>query len=125
MLTASNHATIQIPAGDGVSVASIGDDDTFVTLRMRYLGEVIVLIAEMTISYPCTGRWHVEEIGMTICDDEDDAINAAIDLQRAARKRMAELDVPESEIYSDPEDFAESLEKQFDRARAAHAIAAE
>jgi hypothetical protein len=115
----------EIPPGDGVSVASIGSENTFVSLHIRYYGEVIVLNAELTIYYPCTSVWNVEEVGRTFCDDEDDALNAAIDLQRAAKKRLGELDVHEAEIYSDPDDYPEALEKHFDRARTAIAVAAE
>jgi hypothetical protein len=115
----------QTNPGDGVSIASIGSDDTFVSLNMRRLGAVIELVAELTIFHPVSGGCDVEEVGRTIADDEDDAVNAAIDLQRAAHRRLGELDV--TGIYSDPDDFGEALEAHFDRAnaRADHAIAAE
>ena len=112
----------QIIPGDGVSIATLGSDDTFVVLRYRSLGAVIELTTEMTIYFPVTGAYDSEEIGRQICDDEDDAINAAVDLQRAARKRLAELDV--IDVYSDPDDYAEALELHFERA-AAVAMAAE
>lgn len=127
MLTTSNHATTEIPPGDGISIANIGDDNTFVALKMRRLGEVLELVAEMTIFHPISCAYDIEEVARRFADDEEDAVNVAIDLQRLARKRLGELDVEEAEIYSDPDDYAEALERHFDRAnaRAAYAIAAE
>ena len=125
-IQASNKFTsTPIIPGDGMSIATIGSDDTFIALKMRHLGAVIELVAELSIFHPVSGAYDIEEVARVIADDEDDALNAAIDLQRSAKKRLNELDVPESEIYSDPDDFAESLEKHFDRTRAAFQIAAE
>jgi hypothetical protein len=122
----SKPATSLLP-GDGISIATIGSNDTFVSLKLRYLGEVIELVSELNIFYPVSGRTDVEEIARRFADDEDEAIDMATDMQRAARKRLAELDVSEAEIYSEPDDFSESLEAHFDRAnaRAAFQIAAE
>jgi len=122
MLITDKQTPIQTSPGDGISIATIGSDDTFVALKLRYLGAVIELVAELSIYHPISGATDTEEVGRRFADDEDDAVNIAIDLQRAARSRLGELDV--TEIYSDPDDFGEALEAHFDRADT-YAIAAE
>ena len=122
-IQASNKFTsTPIIPGDGMSIATIGSDDTFIALKMRHLGAVIELVAELSIFHPVSGATDVEEVARRFADDEDDAVNVAIDLQRAALKRLNELDV--TETWTDPDDFGEALEAHFDRTNT-HAIAAE
>jgi hypothetical protein len=118
----AKKSTFHTPPGDGPAIATIGSDDTFVSLKLRHLGAVIELMAELTVYFPVTGACDVEEVGHTIADDEDDAIGAATDLERAARKRLSELDI--TDLYADPDGFGEALEAHFDRTNT-HAIAAE
>jgi hypothetical protein len=76
-------SAIQLPAGQGISIATIGADHLFTSLRIRRPGEII----ELTIPPGRTGRYDAEEFGREATDDEGDSVNIAIDMQRAARKR--------------------------------------
>jgi hypothetical protein len=118
-------SVIQLPAGDGSAISTIGTDDLFVSLRLRRLGELIELVSELTIYSARMGRYYGEELDREVTDDEDDAINIAIDMQWTARKRLDELDAGE-DIIIEPRSFGEAVEAFFDDIRAAQpAIAAE
>jgi hypothetical protein len=126
-MTESKEAAIDIelPAGQGPAVSTIGTDHLFASLHVRRLGEIIELVNELTIYSSRTGRYDTEELGRKITDDEDDAVNIAIDMQRAARRRLNELDVSDFDITITDEGFGEALEAHFDKTRAHYAIAAE
>jgi hypothetical protein len=105
----------------GTVVSTIGDETTYVTLTTRRLGAVIELVTGLTIYHGLTGHYEYEELGREIADDEDDAIDAATDLEYAAQDRLRIMDV---DFWKEPAGFPEALMRAFDAA-AAHAIAAE
>jgi hypothetical protein len=117
-------SVIHLPAAEGSPISTIGTDNLFVSLRLRRLGELIELVSELTFYSTHTGRYHGEELGREITDDQDDAVNIAIDVQWAARKRLNELDAGE-DITVEPQGFGEAVEAFLDKTRAAQpAIAA-
>jgi hypothetical protein len=111
-----------IQPSTGIVVASIGDENTYVTLTMRRLGSVIELVTGLTIYQGLTGHYEYEETGREIADDEDEAIEAATDLEWAAQAKLKVLDV--TDFWKEPGGFPETLERVF-QASTSHAIAAE
>jgi hypothetical protein len=117
-------ATVQFPAGQGISITTIGSDHLFASLHVRRLGELIELVNELTLWQHKGCGYGTEELGREVTD-EDDAVNIAIDMQRAAYRRLDELGVSDYDIIAVPDSFGEALEAHFDKARAHHAVAAE
>jgi hypothetical protein len=111
-----------IQPSTGTVVASIGDENTYVTLTMRQLGSVIELVTGLTIYQGLTGHYEYEETGREIVDDEDEAIEAATDLEWAAQAKLKVLDV--TDFWKEPGGFPETLERVF-QTSTSHAIAAE
>jgi hypothetical protein len=109
-----------IQPSTGTVVASIGDENTYVTLTMRRLGSVIELVTGLTIYQGLTGLYEYEETGREIADDE--AIEAATDLEWAAQAKLKVLDV--TDFWKEPGGFPETLERVF-QTSTSHAIAAE
>lgn len=114
------NATITQPA-TGTVISSIGDENTYVTLTMRRLGQVIELVTGLTVYDALTGHYEYEEIGRELAEDEDEAIDLATDLEYAAQNRLKVMDV---DYWKEPKGFPEALIQHFDAAHA-HAIAAE
>src|SRR3954463_10496036 len=104
------------------TVSSIGNENIYVTLTMRYLGTRIELVSELTVYYPLSGRYEVEELGREILDDEDEAIEAATDMEWAAQDKLKVMDV--TDFWKEPGGFPETLDRIF-QTSVAHAIAAE
>lgn len=105
-----------------VTVSSIGNENTYISLFMRRLGAKIELVTEMTIYYPLSGRYEVEELGREIADEEDEAIEIATDMEYVAQDKLKIMDVTDS--WKEPCGYPEALERIFETS-AAHAIAAE
>jgi hypothetical protein len=117
----SINATLTQPA-TGTTVATIGDENTFVTLTMRRLGAVIELVTGLTIYFGLSGHYEYEELAREFADDEDEAVEIATDLEYSAANRLRIMDV---DFWKEPTGFPEALILAFDAAHAAHAIAAE
>jgi len=109
------NATVNAAKNAGIAIAHIGDENTYVTLRMRRLGEAIELTTDLTIYYPLSGHCEAEELGREIADDEDDAVEAAVDLEYAAQDKLRIMDV--TDFWKDPCSFDGALVKHFDRER--------
>ena len=105
-----------------ITVSSVGNENVYITLTMRNLSAKFELVTELTIYYPHTGRYEAEETGREIADDEDEAIEAATDLEWAAQAKLKVLDV--TDFWKEPGGFPETLERVF-QASTSHAIAAE
>jgi hypothetical protein len=105
-----------------ITVSSVGNENTYITLILRHLGAKFELVTELTIYYPHTGRYEVEETGREIADDEDEAIEAATDLEWAAQAKLKVLDV--TDFWKEPGGFPETLERVL-QTSTSHAIAAE
>jgi hypothetical protein len=93
------------------TVSSIGNENIYVTLTMRYLGTRIELVSELTIYYALSGHYEVEELGREILDDEDEAIEAATDLEYAAVDKLKIMDV--TDFWKEPGGFPETLDRIF------------
>src|SRR5690349_10284950 len=122
MLTTANHAASQTIPGDGRAIATVSTEIMFATLRYRRIGVLIELATELSIPLR-SGRYDAEPIDRVVCDDEDDAISYAVDLERSAIRRMNELDG--GDLAEDGPDFQTALEKIFDRESQQYALAAE
>lgn len=115
------NATVNTAQNAGTVIAMIGDENTYVSLRMRRLGGTIELTSDLTIYYPLSGHYEYEEMGREIADDEDEAIEIATDLEYAAQDRLKIMDI---DCWKEPTGYPEALMLAFDAATA-HAIAAE
>lgn len=115
------NATVNTAQNAGTVIAMIGDENTYVSLRMRRLGAKIELTSDLTIYYALSGHYEAEEMGREIADDADDAIEIATDFEYAAQDRLQIMDV---DFWKEPGGFPECLMLAF-AAATAHAIAAE
>lgn len=93
--------------GDGVSISTYGNDELFVSLRYRRIGLLVELVTEMNFG------WDVEELDRVVTTDEEDAINMASDLERAALDRLKIYDAG-ADLYYEGLPFAESVERVLD-----------
>jgi len=86
-------STIPTPIipGDGFPIATISTPSMFATLRVRRLGPLIELATELSLFSGRANRWLAEPLAREVLDDEEDAVSVAVDLERAAIRRMAEL----------------------------------
>jgi hypothetical protein len=107
---------------NGAVVASIGDENSYVTLTMHRLSSAIELVTGLPIYQGLTGHYEYEELGREIADDEDEAIEAATDLEWAAQAKLKVLDV--TDFWKEPGGFPETLERVF-QTSTSHASAAE
>ena len=108
----------------GDSVATIGTENVFVSLKVRRLGATFELVTDLTIYYPISGHYEHEELQREIAEDEDEAIAIATDMEWDAQDKLNILDV--TEYTKEPHGFPESLERYFDKARrVTPAVAAE
>jgi hypothetical protein len=115
------NATVNAVQTAGAVIAMIGDENTYVSLRMRRLGAKIEMTSDLTVYYPLSGHYEAEELGREIADDEDEAIEIATDLEYAAQDRLKAMDI---DYWKEPTAFPEALMLAFN-AHTAHAIAAE
>jgi hypothetical protein len=65
-------------------VFSVGNENIYIIVILSHLDAKFEVVTELTIYYPHTGRYEIEETGREIADDEDEAIEAATDLEWAA-----------------------------------------
>ena len=107
---------------NGAVVSSIGDENSYVTLTMRRLSSVDRAGDRLDDLPGTTGHYEYEETGHEIADDEDEAIEAATDLEWAAQAKLKVLDV--IDFWKEPGGFPETLERVF-QTSTSHAIAAE
>ena len=113
MNSTSMYATLTQPA-TGTVIATIGDENTYVTLTVRRLGAVIELVTGLTIYHGLSGHYEYEEMDREIADDEDDAIEAATDMEYAAQDKLRIMDV---DFWKEPSSFDAALVKHFDCVR--------
>ena len=117
-----NSLDVVIQHFPGITIATIGTDNVFVSFKMRRLGETFELVTDLTVYYAVSGHYEYEELAREIADDEDEAISIATDLEWDAQGKLKILDV---ENYSkEPGGFPESLEKFLDATRRVVAPAA-
>jgi hypothetical protein len=94
-----NHAPV---------ISRIGTDDTFVELSFRRLGDLVELVATRVEYNAFTGRYLRDEIGREVVEEED-AVNAAVDLEW---KAVDVLDETDDRGYADPMGFGEAVEAE-------------
>lgn len=90
--------------GDGIAISTYGNAKMFVALRYRRIGILVELVAELNIG------WDIEEIDRAITTDEDEAVDMASDLERAALDHLKIYDAG-ADLYYDDLPFAESVER--------------
>ena len=84
--TVANHAPV---------ISRIGSDDTFAELSFRRLGDGMVELVATKVQYNAfNGKYLRDEIGREVVEEED-AENAAVDLQYAAKEALGD------DYYSD------------------------
>src|SRR4051812_40817086 len=94
-----------------ITVSSIGNENTYVSLILRHLGAKLELVTELTVYYPLSGHYEVEELGREIVDDEDEAIEAATDMEYGAVDKLKIMDV--TDTWKEPGGFPETLDRVF------------
>jgi|SRR3954447_2737572 hypothetical protein len=107
--TVINHAPV---------ISRVGGEDVFAELSFRRLGGVIELVCTRVEYSAHTGRYLRDELGREVIEEED-AENAAVDLQYAAKAALGD------EYYSlpaDPYDFGTAVDREL---MSIYAIAAE
>ncbi|GEO42137.1 hypothetical protein SAE02_62850 [Skermanella aerolata] len=109
-------------ANKATVLSSIGDENTYITLSVRRLGSSIELVTVMTSYSPLAGTYLTADLARELAEDEDVAIAIATDLEYAAQDELRVMDI---DFYKEPCGFPEALEKHFDNARYAAALAAE
>lgn len=114
--------TVTIEPFPGETIATIGSDNVFATLKMRRVEEKFELLVELTTYYGLSGHYENEVLSREIADDEDEAIAIATDLEYDAVAKLKILDVDYSK---DPRGFPEALQDHCDAQRARIAKAAQ
>ncbi len=108
--TVANHAPV---------ISRVGGEDIFAELSFRRLGSGTVELVCTRVEYSAhTGRYLRDEIGREVVEEED-AENAAVDLQYAAKEVLGD------DYYSMPADpcgFGEAVDREL---MSLYAIAAE
>jgi hypothetical protein len=99
-------------------ISRVGTDDTFVELSFRRLGGMVELVATRVEYNAYTGRYLRDELGREVVKEED-AENAAVDLEWIAQKN---LDETNDRGTKDPCGFGEAVDREL---VALYAIAAE
>lgn len=109
-------------ANKATVLSSIGDENVYVTLSVRRLNDRIELTTVMTSYSPLAGTYLIADLARELAEDEDEAIAIATDLEYSAQDELRVMDI---DLYKEPTGFPEALEKHFDNARYAAALAAE
>ena len=107
--TVANHAPV---------ISRVGGEDTFAELSFRRLGGMVELVATKVQYNSFTGQYLRDELGREVVEEED-AENAAVDLQYAAKESLGD------DYYSLPADpccFGEAVDREL---VSIYAIAAE
>ena len=115
-----SHAKIR---SENEPISTFGNDNTYIALHYRRLGELIELTAYLMQYFPASGRYLTEEVGREVTTDEEDALSYACDLEYAGSRRLRELDIEDE--GSQPCDFQTALERAFARESRHYAVAAE
>jgi hypothetical protein len=97
--TVANHAPV---------ISRIGTDDTFVELSFRRLGGMVELVATRVEYNAFSGKYLRDELGREVVEEED-AENAAVDLEWVARDN---LDETGDRGYADPCDFGTAVDRE-------------
>src|SRR3954452_17430989 len=97
--TVINHAPV---------ISRVGGEDVFAELSFRRLGGVIELVCTRVEYSAHTGRYLRDELGREVIEEED-AENAAVDLQWIARDS---LDETGDRGYADPCHFGEAVDRE-------------
>jgi hypothetical protein len=101
-------ATVNVPNNAPV-ISRIGTDDTFVELSFRRLGGALVELVATRVEYNAfTGKYLRDELGREVVEEED-AENAAVDLEWIAQ---GNLDETGDRGYADPCDFGEAVDRE-------------
>jgi hypothetical protein len=99
-------------------ISRVGGEDTFAELSFRRLGAMVELVCTRVEYNAYTGRYIRDELGRDVVEEED-AENAAVDLQYAAKAVLG------NEYYSlpaDPCDFGTAVDREL---MSIYAVAAE
>jgi hypothetical protein len=116
------NSTLTQPTS-GTTVSSIGDENNYISLILRRLGAKFELVTELTVYFPISGHYECEELDRQIIEDEDDAIEAATDMEYAAVAKLNIMDV--ADYWKEPGGFPETLDRIFQTSLEHHTIAAE
>ena len=102
--------TITFPtiANNAPVISRIGTDDVFVELSFRRLGAMVELVATRVEYNAFTGKYLRDELGREVVEEED-AENAAVDLEWTARDN---LDETGDRGYADPCHFGEAVDRE-------------
>jgi hypothetical protein len=102
--------TITFPTSENTApvISRIGGDDVFVELSFRRLGELVELVATKVQYNAYTGMYLRDELGREVIEEED-AENAAVDLEWIAQKN---LDETNDCGPADPCGFGEAVERE-------------
>lgn len=103
-------------------ISAIGDEHTYVLLSISRQEGGIELVSVLTNYSALAGEYLTAELARETVEDEGEAIALATDLEYAAQDELRAMDI---DFYKEPCGFPEALEKLFDNARYAAAIAAE
>ena len=109
-MSISINAQISTPTV-GTIVASVGDENVYVSLTIRRLGAVIELVTGLTIYSALSGHYEYEELSRELADDEDEAVAIASDMDFDAVEKLVSMDV--TDYWRDPADFATALDNHF------------
>lgn len=107
--TVPNHAPV---------ISRVGGEDIFAELSFRRLGAMVELVCTRVEYNAHTGKYLRDELGREVVEEED-AENAAVDLQYAAKDALGD------EYYAlpaDPCDFGTAVDREL---MAIYAVAAE
>jgi hypothetical protein len=116
------NATLTQPTS-GITVSSIGDENSYISLILRRLGAKIELVAELTVYFPISGHYECEELDRQIVEDEDDAIEVATDMEYAAVAKLNLMDI--NDYWKEPDGFGETLDRIFQTTASYYPVAAE
>ena len=118
MLTTSQHITFPTVVNHAPGISRVGGEDTFAELSFRRLGAMVELVCTRVEYNGYTGMYLRDELGREVVEEED-AENAAVDLQYTAKAALGD------EYYSlpaDPCDFGTAVDRKLE---AIYAVAAE
>jgi hypothetical protein len=109
MLTTSQHITFPTITNNAPVISRVGGEDLFAELSFRRLGAGTVELVCTRVEYSAySGRYIRDEIGREVVDEED-AENAAVDLQHAAK---AALGGYYYSMPADPCDFGTAVDRE-------------
>jgi hypothetical protein len=107
--TVANHAPV---------ISRVGGEDIFAELSFRRLGAMVELVCTRVEYSASTGLYIRDELGREVVEEED-AENAAVDLQYAAKESLGD---DYYSIPADPCDFGTAVDRELE---SIYAVAAE